>query len=402
MDANKNPKTNPLRNERGSVLIMIALSVVALFSFAVVAIDGPIMMTTKGQLQAAADAAALAGASGLPSSQGEARRRARLFAQYNYAVRDSLERVVITDADIDLSVADRVRVTTHRTTATNDALRTYFLRVLDLAAGQPPSRANRVDVSAVATAEIRDNCAASCVKPWAIPDRWDDSDGNGVCDWPEPFVDADGNGTWDAGETFTDDDGDGVWDAGNYYDPDATGYLAPGDVGTQLVLHSDSTPGPVAPGQYYSIDLPPLGKGIGPFTGGAAYRDWIATCCPYVVAPGDSCQLEPGQMVGPTVQGVAALIAQDPGAHWNSSTQQVEDSLFGQSPRVALIPFYDPRLPPISGRPNVKITKIAAFFLESVGPGSRVTGRFLQVTAPGLPCETNTGNSFILGLSLVE
>ena len=387
MNPSSNPRTSLRRDERGSVIITIAVSIVALFSFAVVAIDGPILMTTRGQLQTAADAAALAGASGLPDKV-EARRRARLFSAYNYAVQDNLQPVVISDTDITFPDPLQIRVTTHRTRATNDALRTYFLRILDLAAGQAPTSANRVDVSAVATAELRDNCTADCVKPWAIPDRWDDitSPGNETdkCDVREPFVDANGNGTWDPGESFTDGDRDGLYDAGDYYDPVATGYLAPNDVGVQLTLHSNATPGPVAPGQYFSIDLPPLGKGIAPITGGSAYRQWIAECAPYTVAPGDSCQLEPGQMVGPTVQGIADLIAKDPNAYWDASTESVKGSRFGQSPRVAIVPFYDPRFPPQSGRQYVKITKIAAFFMESVGPGSRVTGRFSNLAqVPG-------------------
>ena len=51
---------NLRKGQEGSILLTFAVSIVALFCFAVVAIDGAILMTTKNQLQCAADAAALA------------------------------------------------------------------------------------------------------------------------------------------------------------------------------------------------------------------------------------------------------------------------------------------------------------------------------------------------------
>jgi hypothetical protein len=159
----------------------------------------------------------------------------------------------------------------------------------------------------------------------------------------------------------------------------------------------------VVSGQYWSIDLPPLGGEQAPLTGGDWYREWIRSCAPYEVAPGDSVQLEPGQMVGPTVQGMLDLIAKDPNAYWDPTTQTVQGSAFGLSPRVALVPFYDPAYPPKEGRNNVKITKIGAYFIDSVGPGSQVNAYFLKVAAQGEPCEQDENNpTFVIGLHLIE
>ena len=48
-------------------------------------------------------------------------------------------------------------------------------------------------------------------------------------------------------------------------------------------------------------------------------------------------------MVGPTKQGIEDLIGQDPNAEWNSSTNTVDRSAFGNhSPRIFPIPLYDP------------------------------------------------------------
>src|SRR5262245_27163993 len=167
---------NRIRNEAGSVIITFALSIAALFCFAVVAIDGAILMTTKNELQCAADAAALAGVSAYNIGDTEVRRRAGVYAGSNFAVQDIKQPCTIntaTDVVINRVVSDPyVQVTTHRTQATGDPLRTYFLKVLDVAAGNGTLRPNRVDVTARARANLVDLCGVTCVKPWAIPDRW--------------------------------------------------------------------------------------------------------------------------------------------------------------------------------------------------------------------------------------
>jgi hypothetical protein len=130
---------------------------------------------------------------------------------------------------------------------------------------------------------------------------------------------------------------------------------------------------------------------------------WISECEPYLVEPGDRLQLEPGNMVGPTMHGMEDLIAKDPGARWDPSTNAVVGSNFGLSPRVGLIPLFDPRLAPSSGRNYVTVSKIGAFFIESVGPGSQVQGRFIQITTQGSPCpENGVGTSLVKGIALIE
>jgi hypothetical protein len=358
-----------LGNDRGSVIIMAAVALVALFSFAVLTIDGAILMTTKNQLQAAADAAALAGASGLVNgSQDVATARAIQFASFNRAVEDTRRPVIISAADVTFPEDGMIRVRTHRTEATGDPLHTYFMRIVNLGSN------NLSDVSAVAAASVYDVCAADCVKPWAIPDRWDDVNGNGQMDAGEP------------------------------YDPVATGYQAPGDVGASIVLKVGNPQQAISPGQFFPIDLPPLDCpcGISPETGGAQYRWNISNCNPYTVGPGDRLQLEPGNMVGPTQQGMQELIDLDPGATWNASAQTIEGSAFGLSPRVVLVPFFDPASPPVQGRNWVRIVKIGAFFLEAMGPGSEVRGRFIKVTIDGEPCAVKTAGTFVKGIQLVE
>ena len=357
------------QKSRGSALLMVTVAIAALMSFAIIAIDGAVLMTTKGQLQSAADSAALAGASGLlENDETLATERAIDFAGFNRAVQDTLQDVIISENDVSFPAADRIRVTTHRTAATGDPLRTYFRRLVT------PFSPNPADVTAVAEAWCFDVCSTECLKPWSIPDRWND---------------ANGNNRYDAGET---------------YDPNLTGYAAPGDIGLRIVLKVGSPSGTIVPGQFFPVCYPPVGyTGENPLTGAEWYRTWISECEPYLVGPGDRLRTETGNMVGPTRQGIDALIAKDPGARWNTSTSTVVNSAYGLSPRIVLVPFFDPTKPPTSGTSYVTVTHVGAFFIEGQNSQGDVTGRFMKITAQGSPCPGGgNGNSMIRGIALIE
>lgn len=254
-----------------------------------------------------------------------------------------------------------------------------------------------------------DVCGAACLKPWSMPDRWDDVTGipgymgelvgtRRNPDWRnnarldrETFTDTNGNRLHDAGESFIDGNTNATYDE-EAYDPALTGYtahavagnlLAPtGDLGLELVLHPADPFTPPTPGLYFAIDLPPINKGT-PITGGDAYRENMATCNPVLVEPGDGLQLEPGGMSGPTNQGMHDLIAQDPDATWDDATRSVIHSTFALSPRIVLVPLHDPRLPLASGSSSLRVTKVVAFFMDRmVGPAA-VRGHLLRTIVPG-------------------
>jgi hypothetical protein len=348
---------------------MVTVAIAALMSFAIIAIDGAVLMTTKGQLQSAADAAALAGVSGLlEGDQTLAVGRAIDFAGFNRAVQDTMRSVTITPADVSFPDAETIRVRTHRTTATGDPLRTYFRKLVN------PFRPNTADVTATAEAWWFDVCSSECLKPWAIPDRFDDANSNGI------------------------------FDTGDSYDPDVTGYQAPGDIGLQIVLKMGNPQQAVTPGHFFPVDFPPLDyPGENPLTGGDWYRTWIYDCNPYLVGPGDRLQLEPGNMSGPTKQGVEELVALDPNARWDAGSQTVVNSDYGFSPRIILVPFFDPTYDSKSGRNWVRISNVGAFFIEGINSQGDVTGRFMKVTAQGMPCPGGgDGSSLIKGIALIE
>jgi hypothetical protein len=233
--------------------------------------------------------------------------------------------------------------------------------------------------------------SANCLKPWSIPDRWDDSGipgwgGKGASNgkWDhENFTDLNGSGLWDPGEPFLDGVAgtltgpkDGLYSA-EPYDPILTGYVANKDAGTLLTFKQGKPP---AAGQatFFAVDLP---GSVGPDD----YRADIANCNPEFVKDGDWLATENADMTGPTVQGGHELIAQDPNAYWDAGCNCVKSPLFGdnQSPRAVAIPMHDPRVPLAPGRMNVHVAKLIGFFVEGVNGGGDILGRFMTLMLPG-------------------
>ena len=87
-------------------------------------------------------------------------------------------------------------------------------------------------------------------------------------------------------------------------------------------------------------------------------------------------------MNGPTISGAELLIAKDPGAYWNTSTNRMEGSAFGHSPRVFPIPLYDPPFYD-EGKRNGRIADLKTanwigFFLEEI-QGNGIWGRIIPI-----------------------
>ncbi len=209
------------------------------------------------------------------------------------------------------------------------------------------------DVAATARAEIYPVGGSKCLAPFAIPTKftWDDS-----CDCGTEKSLACGNGKLDV-KTACEMNSIRVIN------------FSKDDIGTQLTLKSGDPHETIAPGQYNPVDFPPLGKGR-PETGGDAYRENLAGCDgsnDVLVTRGDNLQMEPGNMIGPTKQGVDNLIALDPGASWDFSNKSIVGSRYADplgSPRVVIIAMFDPRYPPSSGRDYITVFQQAGVFVE--------------------------------------
>lgn len=151
-------------------------------------------------------------------------------------------------------------------------------------------------------------------------------------------------------------------------------------VGDIVTLKEGDSPGNPA-SFYYPVDFPPLNRG-NPSNGASAYRNNIEHGTSSDVSIGDVLQVEPGNMKGPTKQGVDYLISQDSNAHWSNNT--VAGSRYSglSSPRIVKVPLFDPDDPPKNGRSSVTVVGFAAFFIEGFS-GNDVVGRFIRIFSSG-------------------
>ena len=423
-----------VRSDKGNILIMMAGAMAVLAGFGILTIDIGRMLVTRTQLQNGADAAARGGASLYCSGQpteAEVKAEAKMVGDANQALENAAidldipyEDIVITETGMNHDV----------TVTTRSDTRQFLLGLFAIFQNSDPTVPDAqtdANVTAIATARCGATCGPNCVKPWSPPDRWDDVTGipgymgerrgrsvnpdwrnNGVWDHETIRNDANGNGLYDQGEPYDDNNGNGQYDE-EFYHPSLTGYgpdpvpgntLSPeGDLGLQLVLKFDIGGGNTLtpPGQYQAIRLPPINKGT-PVPGADEYRENIERCNQSSIEQGDWLELETGAMAGPTDQGMEDLIRKDPDAYWDPSTQSIQDSRFAVSPRIVLIPIYDPRIPVLSGHQGaIQVVKVAAFFMEEMVGNAEVRGRFIKVRAPGRPCEDGE-ISFMYNLALIQ
>ena len=168
--------------------------------------------------------------------------------------------------------------------------------------------------------------------------------------------------------------------------------------GAPVVVKAGALGAPATnPSFFYPVDFPPLNRGT-PITGADAYNENIIFGSQEYVHLNDILQVEPGNMVGPTIDGVNHLIAQDPYAYWNG--QEVVDSSFPgtSSPRIVKIPLYDPNDPPSSGRNTIEVIGLGSFFIIE-NQGSDVIGIYMEKVTSG---KFGQGYSFLQGTRLVE
>jgi putative Flp pilus-assembly TadE/G-like protein len=422
-----------LHDSSGSVLILVAGLIFFVAAFTVLAVDVSKLLVTRAQLQNAADAGALAGAemfmdNPVPDA-ATIEARARDLATQNRSYSSSDSKPVDNVGDV-VAVAhtnpDEVNSRGDKTygivtCVTRSTVSQYFTALPGFSKENnfAPVKADKLgNVAATSAARAGSVCKVQCLKPWSIPDRWDDFSvpnakgwsGNKVWD-QEKFTDTNGNFYHDAGEPFQ--DGSSAWTKGGagpvngqydeeYYHPLNTGYVAWKDLGLELTLKSGNPQGAQSASQYYPIDLPIPGDNSA--TGADRYRWNIANCNPSAFGPGDVVWTENGNMSGPTAQGMRDLVNADPGAYWDDGCQCVKSQYGDQSPRIVFIPLHDPRIPLAPGKQVIDISKIAAFFIESTTSSGDVKGRFVRVASPSgeiCPPNANSGE-FVFTISLVD
>jgi Flp pilus assembly protein TadG len=365
------------RDESGFSLVFVGLGCMAFVAASMLAIDVGMLMTARSQAQNAADAGALAGATALAfddwndrSATGPAVVNAIAAAQANKVIGET---VSVAPADVEFvndptGQPSRVRVHVWRNAAHNNPVSTLVAQYFGI---------KTADISAVAMAEASPANAMTCVKPFTIPDKWIEKN---------PVT-----APWSTSVDFSRYDKKGnllspadVYepayvgpDGAKVANPNYSGYNSEQNRGVKLVLRA-SNANNIQPSFYFSLAMTDD-------TGGDDYRWNIANCNHTIYNWGDMLVQEPGAKEGPTVDGITDLIAKDPNAVWDESTNRVKNSAFGdrQSPRVFPIPLYDPDYYDYgkqTGRvASLKTANWIGFFVEYIGNGSEIHGRIIPI-----------------------
>lgn len=317
------PQRRTSRNrERGVVLMWTAFFLLTMLGFVALGIDVAKLMATRTQLQNAADAAALAGASAVDFDakdvllvQDTATVRAQAIAALNKAFVDAPEALVLATGDVSFPAANQVQVTVRRDPASGGAMVTHIAQVLGI---------NSLDVKATAVAEA---------------DR-----PRGVCEGMVPLG---------AIET--------------------TKFKVGCD--TTYTLKLDGT---ISPGNFLLLDFPDCDEGMCQGTnGGNEIRCEVGhgySCCLHI---GDEIMTKPGGTVGAFIQGIDD--------RWDADTDQKNecyDQYTGNGMRVINVPIFTEFDP--NGKKPLVIEGFASFFLgERPSTGKGLTGHFINYPVVG-------------------
>ena len=351
------------RDERGMTLAFIAMGLTAMLAASTLAIDVGMFMTARSQAQNSADAGALAGATALAfddyddrSPGGPAVQSAMNTALENRVMGSAVD-VETTDVTFPVGpagISNRVKVDVFRTAGRDNPVATLIGGFFGV---------SNVDIAATATAEASPSNAMTCVKPFTIPDRWVER----------------GDPSWTPDSAFEryDKQGNLLANPDEYIPPGQPGYRGYDptlDKGLELMIRA-GTGNNVSPSFYWSWAMPGG-------TGANYYRDNIAGCNSTVVHFGDIMTPEPGNMVGPTMQGVDDLIALDADARWDHGEEKVVSEYGSRSPRVFPIPLYDPEFYQsgvTTGRNvTLRVANWIGFFIER-RVGNNVYGRITPI-----------------------
>ena len=418
------------RSEDGSILIPVAVCMLGLLTFSAFTIDHGVLLSSRRQAQTAADAGALAAALYLAWDDGTdlpgAQAMGVTAAQQNFVWGGQPD---VTLADVTFPtcppgapglVDTCVRVDVFRNQrASGSPLPAFFASLAGI---------TTQGVRATATAQVvygEEATTASCLLPFAIPDRWLE-----VRDeWQNPIPAVDDVPALYPFDGWTSDN---VWDPDDEYDVvtqqgqhggvpltgivdffdetpmTGTGYGMATDNGLQVLLKTNNL-SVAAPSFYYPIVLP---DGLG--TGGNNYRYRINNCTDLTnpVAIGDTFTNEPGNMVGPT-NDIMNLINADPSAGWYDASPASPAT--GHVSNSAAYPAGGPRLRTVAtfdahnfmtghrtGRGDVTVTGFVGVFIDGFASGeidARITTANFDPSATNV--STNT-ESFLRDVVLVR
>lgn len=393
-----------LHSQRGATIILVAVGMLTFFGFLALAIDLGMLYVAHVDAQRAADASALAGASAFMEYDAAQAVTPAHDRAMEYALRNTFRNGPIDSSEVSIRIVPESALVGVR--VQRESVPTFFARVLGI---------RTVPIGAYAAAEAVAAGSAKCLKPFAVPDIWEDANG-----------DVNGNRIWDNGETWAFGD-----DPGDFYAPytgpggapSETGYGSDfrngytpyvGDYGREIKIKvtdpndiSAPEPGIFLPWQIPVDSSQAACEGFGDGGGGASeYRQNICSCNNSNVQLNTPYPIETGNMVGPTWQGTTELIAEDPDAVWDETTHSVRNSKYGadwlNSPRIVKIALFAPGQITKSGMQTIEFNNFALMFIEAQNTlKDPVTGRFIYYVS-GNDAPGNTTGSLVKTLKLVK
>jgi hypothetical protein len=405
-----------VRRARGAILVHTAATLVGLMAFMAFIVDYGILWTARRQIQNAADVAALAAANSLafdaPNDHGRARVSALTAVGRNQVWGGSPG---VTDGDITFPACPAgavgsgpcVRVEAFRNQAHGNPLPTVFGQLVNV---------NAQGVAATATAQVLYGHDTDCVRPMAIPDRWDERN-------PPPPPKP-----WTPLETFS-AYGPPLPAIPDYYEPPGGGFFGPNGTGFSRGPSGGMTGGDHGLSVAYRPAQPPYQLETNPQSflpvrigggGAGGFLNAMTGCESDTIGPGSIMELESSGVDAATLQAGAELIGQDPGAVWDSSLNGGHGGVVGGcmasadcpgprgrtvSPRIIAIPAFNPDAWdsfPAGSNTSVQVTRIVGFFVDHLEP-PRIAGRLMVY--PVIPRSTMTAHpdsSFIVSVSLIR
>jgi Flp pilus assembly protein TadG len=339
--------------QKGFVLVVVAILLIVLVGFVALGVDTGALYSARTSAQEVADAAALAGAFTYinnPTAVNPATTASTAALQV--ALNNSVLGKPIAAADVVVTPDVAKRTVT---VVVSTIQPTYFAKAI---------WGNSATITATGTAEAATNATGSgCVKPWFIPNTVVTTAGSSCagCTAGQILIDPSTKMATPWGTT---------------------------QIGSQIVVHPQSSGSALAPGDFYEIDLPDS-------KGGNDYKENIESCSTPLVRCQEYYSVLTGKKTGPTKQGVDGLIGDPPRFTWVGPAQYKKEPsgpIFDMSENVIVAPIWDTcSYPgfcpgdqfPSGTTPTVQVIGFALLFLEGVSGGGDVTARLINFASCG-------------------
>jgi Flp pilus assembly protein TadG len=390
-----NTASSRWRDERGAVLVMVAVCLVVLTAFSALTIDYGVLWVGRAQAQTAADAGAHAGAIALAfdafserGDTGPAKQAALALARQNLVWLESAAVNVTTDITFPTSgcsdvltgdpttvegLTPCIRVDVHRSSARGNPLPTFFARLVGV---------ESQSIRATATAQVVHANMTECLTPLAIPDRWFEAFPELGPQWQQEGAEFHEFSARNVPRPLFEQDD---------YDPPSptshgTGFRVRqthGGIGFRATLREVRRPydaNLVRPFDFVPIDLRRDPAIEIPF------QDNVESCFGVPRGFHTTVAAINSSMIAAATGGARRLYERDPTATWNPTTRSIQNSCAPAcapfSPRLIALPVFDvSRFDRSRYEPtlDIHIVNIVGFFIEEPPSANEIVGRIAHL-----------------------